>query len=86
MMTGDAELTELMDPRLCGQYPVRAVHIMAKVAFSCVQARSYDRPSIIDVLHDLELADRLSNTNSNYDANSPSPPRMCIGSLSNRLV
>ena len=80
MMTGDAELTELMDPRLCGQYPVRAVHIMAKVAFSCVQARSYDR------LHDLELADRLSNTNSNYDANSPSPPRMCIGSLSNRLV
>ena len=79
-MRGDVEFTELMDPRLGGLYPARAAHTIAKVAYGCVQARSYDRPSISDVLHDLELANRLSN----HDDASPS--WSCIGSSSSAFV
>lgn len=62
-------LSELIDPRLEGMYNLRGFEKMAEVAYRSVQARSYDRPSMSEVLDSLELAMRLSNSS----APSPAP-------------
>lgn len=62
VMTHEVKLSELLDPRLEGAYNLRAFEKMAEVAYRCVQARSYDRPAISEVLDGLELASRLGSS------------------------
>ncbi|KAH7374040.1 hypothetical protein KP509_17G084800 [Ceratopteris richardii] len=69
VMSQDVEFKELIDPKLKGEYNQRAAEKLAEVAYRCVQARSYDRPSMSEVLDGLESAMRLSNS-----ARSPAAP------------
>ncbi|EFJ06432.1 hypothetical protein SELMODRAFT_131134 [Selaginella moellendorffii] len=57
-------LSQLLDPRLDCDVPLPAFQKLAEVAHLCVQPRSYDRPSISEVLHDLELALRLGKAST----------------------
>ncbi|KAI5080088.1 hypothetical protein GOP47_0005567 [Adiantum capillus-veneris] len=70
VMSHDVALSELIDPRLEGVFNLRAFEKMAEVAYRCVQARSYDRPSISEVLDALEVAMRLTMSS----APPPAPP------------
>ncbi|MCO5562544.1 hypothetical protein L7F22_016172 [Adiantum nelumboides] len=69
VMSHDVPFSELIDPKLEGIYNLRAFEKIAEVAHRCVQARSYDRPSISEVLDGLELAMRLTMSS----APSPAP-------------
>eukprot|EP00249_Psilotum_nudum_P004330 c17849_g1_i1 orf=340-2223(-) len=62
VMNHEVDFQELIDTRLEGVYSLPAFQKILAVAYCCVQARSYDRPSISEVLDGLEVALRLGKS------------------------
>lgn len=60
MFAEGGDLLALVDAKLGGSFSVSAFKQIAAVAIRCIQPRSYDRPSVSEVLHELELAWKLS--------------------------
>ena len=53
------KMEEIVDKRLSGNYDIRSITCVAKVAIRCVKAEPFYRPSITEVVAELREAIKL---------------------------
>ena len=56
------KIEEIIDKRLDGNYNIKSVTSVAKVAIRCVKAEPFYRPNVTEVVAELKEATKLEET------------------------